>query len=215
MTTREPIEITTGDGIILRGEARPGGRLWVVFVHDQGGDLDQWMDVPEQLAAHGVGVVAIDLRGHGGSDGGADPGSVGLDLEAVIAAARDRGAEIVVVAAAGSAATAALNHSSAEAVIAITPTEADADPDPSRPFARLLIVTRDPAAEAAASAIQAQPGRRTLVAGVPADDTGLALLTGEWGSNVASYIVAFVRRLGLELRPGPATEPTSRRESWT
>jgi pimeloyl-ACP methyl ester carboxylesterase len=203
MTPRAPIEIAVEDGITLRGETRPGGRLWAVLVHDQGEDLDHWRNVPEQLARLGVGVIAIDLRGHGGSDGRADPASVRDDLEAAIDAARSGGAEAVVAVAAGATAAVALNQSSADAVVAITPTLPDTDPLPERPFARLLVVTREPAAEAAASELQAQPGRRTLVARVPVDDTGLALLAGDWGSNVVSYILAFVRRLGLELQRGP------------
>ncbi len=203
MMPRAPIEIAVDDGITLRGETRPGGRLWAVLVHDQGEDLDHWRDVPEQLAGFGVGVIAIDLRGHGGSGGRADPASVPDDLEAVIDTARSGGAEVVVAVAAGATAAAALDRSSADAVVAITPTSPGGDPHPDRPFARLLVVTRDADAEMAAAALQAQPGRRTLVARVPVDDTGLALLAGEWGSNVVSYIVAFVRRLGLELPPGP------------
>jgi pimeloyl-ACP methyl ester carboxylesterase len=202
MTPRTPIEVPVGDGLVLRGEARQGGELWAVLAHDQGEDLDHWRDVPEALAEYGVSVVAIDLRGHGGSDGEPDPARTLDDLEAVIDAARERGAAAVVLVAAGGTATIALDRSSAEAVVAITPFLGDDDPSPERPLARLLIVSDDTAADAACTAFQVQPGRRTLVARVPVAATGLDLLRGSWGSNVASYVVTFVRQVGLQLHAG-------------
>jgi pimeloyl-ACP methyl ester carboxylesterase len=204
LTPRTPIEIPIGEGVVLRGEACEGGELWAVLAHDQGEDLDRWHDIPEQLAAYGVSAVALDLRGHGGSDGEPDAASTPDDLELAIDAARQRGAAAVVVIAAGGTATAALDCSSAEAAVAITPPAGSADPSPERPPARLLIVSADPAASAACEAFQAQPGRRTLVARVPVADTGLDLLAGAWGTNVASYIVTFVRRVGLELQASHA-----------
>ena len=107
MTPRTPIEIPLGAGSVLRGEACQGGDIWAVLAHDQGEDLDRWQDVPEQLAAYGVSAVAIDLRGHGGSDGEPDATSALEDLELAIDAARLRRAAAAVVAA-GATATAAL-----------------------------------------------------------------------------------------------------------
>ena len=189
--------------MVLRGEACQGGELWTILAHDQGEDLDRWGDLPEQLAAYGASAVALDLRGHGGSDGEPDPASALEDIELLIDAARQRGAAAVVVVAAGGTATTALDRSSADAAVAITPLAGNSDPSPERPPARLLIVSSDPAATAACEAFQAEPGRRTLVARVPVAETGLDLLAGDWGSNVASYIVTFVRRIGLELQAGP------------
>lgn len=204
MTPRTPIEIAVDDHITLRGESRPGGRCWAILAHAQGGDLDDWGDVPEQLAAVGVGVIAIDLRGHGGSDGEPDGTSIGSDLEAAIGAARGRGAEVVAVVAASDTAMVALDRSSAEAVVAITPMLAGTAPVPERPFSRLLVVTRSPESVAAADALQSQPGRRTLVARIPVDDTGLALLAGEWASNVRSHVVMFMRQLAMGAAGGAA-----------
>jgi pimeloyl-ACP methyl ester carboxylesterase len=199
MTTRTPIEIETEDGVTLRGEARPGGALWAVLAHAQGGDLDEWRDLPELLAGIGIGVIALDLRGHGGSDGEPSRENALRDVEAGIRAAREGGAAIVAVVAADETATVALDRSSAEAVVAITPTTSEVEPDERRPPMRLLIVTQSPAAVSAAAELQAQPGRRTFIARVPLQDTGLSLLTSAWASNIASYVCAFVRQVGLEL----------------
>jgi pimeloyl-ACP methyl ester carboxylesterase len=198
VTARTPIEIGV-DGLVLRGEHCAGTSLFAVLVHDQGEDLDGWRDVPEQLSEHGASVIAFDLRGHGGSEGPPAPGDAALDIEAAVAVAREAGAQAVVVVASGASASAALNRSTADAVIAITPTPTSEAPSPGRPHARLVVATADQASEDVVNALQAEPGRRTLVARVPVDQAGLAVLEGAWGTNVASYIVAFVRRIGLEL----------------
>jgi pimeloyl-ACP methyl ester carboxylesterase len=203
MTPRRPIEIPVEDGITLRGESRPGERCWAILAHAPGGDLDDWRDVPEQLAALGVGVIAIDLRGHGGSDGEPDGASVCSDLEAAIGAARRHGADVVAVIAANETATVALDRSSADAAVAITPMPAGTEPLPDRPLSRLLVVTNAVASSAAAAALRAQPGRRTLVARIPVDDTGLDLLAGEWASNISSVIVTFMRQVALAATAAP------------
>jgi pimeloyl-ACP methyl ester carboxylesterase len=55
----------------LRGLHWPGGPTSVLLVHDIGGtfDLDSWHDLPEILNQAGYTVCAIDLPGHGLSDG--------------------------------------------------------------------------------------------------------------------------------------------------
>jgi pimeloyl-ACP methyl ester carboxylesterase len=198
MSVRTPIEIGV-DGLVLRGEHCAGTSLFALLVHDQGEDLDGWRDVPEQLSEHGASVIAFDLRGHGGSDGLPAPGDAVVDIEAAVAVAREAGAQAVVVVASGASATAALNGSTADAVIALTPTPTDETPSPDRPHARLVVATADQASAAAVKALQAEHGRRTLVARVPVDRAGLAVLDGPWGTNVSSYIVSFVRRIGLDL----------------
>ena len=46
----------------------PGDDTWVVLVHDVGDDIDVWRPLRVALAARGWSVLALDLRGHGGSD---------------------------------------------------------------------------------------------------------------------------------------------------
>jgi alpha-beta hydrolase superfamily lysophospholipase len=198
MTRPIPVEIPV-NGVVLRGERRAGASFCAVLVHDQGEDLDGWLDVPERLSAMGLTVLAFDLRGHGGSDGEADAASMLADIEAVVDACRRGGADLVLVAASGTAAGVALDASSAEAVIAVTPLSISGHPSEGRAHARLVVTSKDRGSVLAAAALQGQPGRRTLVARVPVDAVGLSLLEGPWGGNIASYIEAFVRRLGMEL----------------
>src|SRR5690348_16081509 len=75
----EPIECRTADGVLLRGEEAREGSSWVVLLHDEGDDLDCWQPVRAALLPRGWSVLALDLRGHGGSEGQWDPGSTVLD----------------------------------------------------------------------------------------------------------------------------------------
>ena len=66
---RTAVELTTASGVV-RGVAFKGaGRGTIVFVHDLQRDLDEFGTLPELLAASGFDTVAVDLPGHGLSDG--------------------------------------------------------------------------------------------------------------------------------------------------
>ena len=55
---------------MVRGVSIKGaGRGTIVFVHDLQRDLDEFGTLPELLAASGFDTVAVDLPGHGLSDG--------------------------------------------------------------------------------------------------------------------------------------------------
>ncbi len=87
MTLRAPFEIELGDGSALRGVVIEGGSApTLVLVHDLGGDLDEFGQLPELLATHGGDVIAIDLPGHGLSDGDDGDGDGDGDSTAVVEA---------------------------------------------------------------------------------------------------------------------------------
>ena len=97
----EALEATTADGLTLRGELVRGGEIWTVLVHEAGGDIDEWAPLRTRLAARGWTVLALDLRGHGGSDGEWDPGRGRLDVDLAVTLARRLGGRHVCVVAAG------------------------------------------------------------------------------------------------------------------
>lgn len=69
---RSPIEIPVEAGLTLRGvevDGSAAGRPAILLVHDLGADLDEFGPLPEALAALGYRVLAVDLPGHGLSDG--------------------------------------------------------------------------------------------------------------------------------------------------
>lgn len=71
----QPVEVIATDGTTLAGTfyapAKPGspGLVMLHMVERQRGD---WDTLARALQAEGYGVLAIDLRGHGGSDGSRD-----------------------------------------------------------------------------------------------------------------------------------------------
>ncbi len=91
------VKVPTEDGLVLAadlyepskgGEGKPA----VVALHAEGGDRSMWKEVAALFQARGYSVLAVDLRGHGGSrvQRGTDPkpDDPGTDLSAQ-AAARD------------------------------------------------------------------------------------------------------------------------------
>jgi pimeloyl-ACP methyl ester carboxylesterase len=101
--TPHPVEIVAQDDCVLRGQVWPGESDWIVLLHDVGPDedLDRWHPLVPVFLAERLTVLAVDLRGHGASDGEwQDTTAVG-DAAAIVRYARDRGAELVVVVAAG------------------------------------------------------------------------------------------------------------------
>ena len=69
---KEPRNIwfTSSDGAIINGTwyaSKKAGAPTVYLVHDIGSDRTIWMSLPVELQKDGCNVLAIDLRGHGGS----------------------------------------------------------------------------------------------------------------------------------------------------
>ena len=104
----KPLQATTADGITLRGELVRGDSTFVVCVHDVGEDIDSWQPIRGPLAERGWTVLALDLRGHGGSDGEWTGQRGELDVDVALTIARRLGAEHVSVLASGEGAILAL-----------------------------------------------------------------------------------------------------------
>lgn len=79
-----PIEIEVEPGTKLRGHEWLVLGPPIVMVHDEGGDLDAWGAALQMSADAGFHVIAVDLRGHGLSDGEADSKSLEPDLAALV-----------------------------------------------------------------------------------------------------------------------------------
>ena len=143
-TTRaEPFEVTTGDGVALRGHRVGEGSIGLVFCHGFLG----WHRKPrlvrfqEELARE-FSVYAFDFRGHGLSGGESSYGSrEHLDVEAVVKAVRNDGFERVVTLGGSMGGIAVIRHAaemkSVEAVVAIS-TPALWDGQDSDPVRRII-----------------------------------------------------------------------------
>ena len=87
------VELTTADGVRLAAWYVPStNRAAVVLLHGAGSTRSNVLDHAEVLARHGFGVLMLDARGHGRSDGRAmDFGWLGdADIAAATAFLADR-----------------------------------------------------------------------------------------------------------------------------
>lgn len=73
----ELLHLTTSDGIKISANyfpatrtKHPNPRGWVVFLHMMQATKSSWSTLADQLQQEGYAGIAIDLRGHGMSDGG-------------------------------------------------------------------------------------------------------------------------------------------------
>lgn len=90
----EEARFATEDGVALSGWYLPSrNRAAVVLLHGAGSTRSAVLDHAAVLAAHGYGVLLVDARGHGGSDGRAmDFGWYGdLDVGAAVTHLEGRG----------------------------------------------------------------------------------------------------------------------------
>jgi dienelactone hydrolase len=93
-----PVSFSTADGGVVSAELSGRGPRGVVLVHGGRFDAGSWRPQARVLADAGFRVLAIDLRGGGGSGGGrAGADSLHLDVLAAVRYLRETGAERVAV----------------------------------------------------------------------------------------------------------------------
>ena len=85
MSKRIPIEFTSSTTEIIRGIhiARTGANP-ILLVHSFDTDLDEYGSLPERLFERGYEPIAIDLIGHGLSDGVHELSRVRADVQSVV-----------------------------------------------------------------------------------------------------------------------------------
>lgn len=205
MTTREPsvepVEIASDDGVTLRGERWGVNDTWVVLLHDRGPDedLDRWRPLVPRLADDGWTSLALDLRGHGASDGEWSGDLAVADVAAAVGFARARGASRVVVAAAGDSAVATLRASTsarADALVLLSPAiRADQPVADLRGSgeAKLIFVGGGAAApRRAAERLRNASIGWTLLVNLPTSAQGTNLLGGASGRHVRNQVARFL-----------------------
>lgn len=67
--TRERVELETRDGVKLVGSFHDGGSHGIILLHQYGLDHHSYDEFARQLQEAGFSAIAIDLRGHGESQG--------------------------------------------------------------------------------------------------------------------------------------------------
>lgn len=143
MTRPLPIVVRIRSGLGLRGHEWPVDGPPVAFLHDFGEDLDVWGSLPGRVAALGFRVMSLELRGHGLSDGTADPATLEEDTRQLVAELRATFGPIGLVchgAAAGVAfRLSAEDGAPAHIVVSPLPGPLPIDPDDTTAAVRLIV----------------------------------------------------------------------------
>jgi pimeloyl-ACP methyl ester carboxylesterase len=203
------VEIIASGRVTLRGEAWGAGDDWLVLLHDVGADLDAWRPLAGLAGERGLSMLALDLRGHGGSEGTWDERATELDVEAAAAFARVEGARTMCIAAAGISALASLRATprvdpDALALFSPGPIGKAGTEDLRAPgVAELVLVgARDPRADADAAAIRAASIGPALAVSLPTKRQGTDLLTEPQAVNQLVYFLDEQRWAAGSTLPG-------------
>ncbi len=194
----EAVEIAVADGIVLCGEVSMRASDWIVLVHAPGDDLDAWRPLSSRLEDHRLTVLAVDLRGHGGSGGDTDPGTASADIEAMLGYARSHMAFRVYLAGAGPSAPAVIDVAARHQVDGLVLVAPVAVGDPGeRAVPRLVLHDPTDALQATSAALLADAPGWSLGISLPAAGSAQEMVQGEWGDHVAGYVIAFLRDVRL------------------
>jgi pimeloyl-ACP methyl ester carboxylesterase len=195
-----PVELIAQDGVVLRGERWGSGRDWLILLHDEGRDLDCWRPLMPLVAERTEwSALAIDSRGHGGSDDPWDARASVLDVAAAIAHARDSGARAVCPIGAGAGAIAALvactGDEPPDALALFSPGPIDAfelSELRGQAVSKLFFVGAlgEEAARLATVLQQASIGQ-SMVVNFPTADQTTDLLEGPWAGQALEHLAAF------------------------
>jgi pimeloyl-ACP methyl ester carboxylesterase len=198
--TPEAIEITVVPDVVLRGQLWPGDELTIVLVHEPGDghDLDRWRPLVPYLLGADATVAALDLRGHGASDGDWDPAQSASDLAAIVAAIRRTGSRYVVLCAAGESAIPAIRAAEltpVDGLVLLSPAGSDESLPRGAGEPKLLI--RAGNSEKGQAVDRLRPGLigPALFVTVPGNRHGTELLTSESALTVREHILAFLREV--------------------
>jgi len=212
----EAIQATAADGVVLRGEVLRGPTTtWVVMIHDVGDDLDEWRPLVDALAPRGWNLLAIDLRGHGGSGGTWDATRAALDVDLAVNLARRSGAEHIAVAAAGSAAIAALecvaraveepSFALADSLVLLSPGpigDAELGRLRGEGLATLILSAANEPRAADIQRLRRASIGWTVGVTFAGDSGGTGLLAGPYASHVADKVSTFLREQAVLTGPG-------------
>ena len=199
-----PIEIEVEAGTKLRGHEWLVLGPPVIMVHDEDGDLDAWGPALQMSADAGFHVIAVDLRGHGLSDGDANLNSLESDVATLVRQVNRVWGKCGLVLA-GRACRGALKIGSHEAPaqVLITPDLSDineATVHSSQPSIRMVVVgTLDPVTRNESKRVfDALPGQKVM-ASVGDAARGERLLEGR--AYLIEDICSFFRMYLSPLHP--------------
>jgi alpha/beta superfamily hydrolase len=166
------------------------------MVHDANHDLDSWMPLLDRLGHTDFSILAIDLRGHGASEGTWDESAADLDVQAAIKWVRDQAPSAIGLIGAGSGCRVGLDAITTEpvqAIVLVSPTDG-AGREPMRPSTPKLVLfgRSDATAVLAANAVYQQAIGPTFLLDRPGEDQGTDLFTGRMADHAVEQTLSFL-----------------------
>jgi len=196
-------EYVVAPDVTLRGQRWQGDLLSVLLIHEPGAgrDLDLWRPLIPYLIGNGATVVALDLRGHGASDGEWEPELAASDLATVATEVRGQGAERVVLCAAresGIAAVRAAELGPIDGLVMLSPSGFDGNPPRGRGGPKLLIRGGSDDSKATTDTLRSSMIGRTMIVTVPSAESGTELLAGDSAITCREHILALLNEVRME-----------------
>lgn len=193
------VELPLPTGTVVRGRHWRHGPDSALLIHEPGGDLDAWDNLPELLHGDGLSVLAIDLPGHGLSDDPWQPDALPDVIAHLVESVPTRGNGARFIVGAGLSATAVLLAPPAVrimGIVAFSPVDTGHDlPADRRPPARpklVLVGAHGGEAGAARGVAKRVPGW-CAVSTFPTAYQGSALLASAWGAQAREQTLGFLR----------------------
>ena len=203
------VELDSG-GTTVRGHVWQGDTNWVILLHGPGEDLDAWGDVPATIATDGYSVLAIDLPGHGLSDGVWSPDEDETLIESLTRFAQTSGATRVFVVAPGALAESATRSSAGiAAAVALSPMPQRAIPGDRTPPTLILVGGSENEAVKNANRFFRQLRGWAVLSSLGTHQQGTALFASEWRQHALEQFLAFLR----DYRQAPGPHPPHVRAS--
>jgi pimeloyl-ACP methyl ester carboxylesterase len=166
---------------------------WVVLVHGPGEDVDAWGDVPAVLAGDGLGVVVIDLPGHGLSDDPWEAGRIGEVIDGLVVEVRKAGARRCFVVAVGELAEAAVRARGVDACVVVSPVAPVGEAEGATPSMLVLVGGLERAAVDAADRFFRWTRGWAVMSALGTAAQGTAIFASAWGGHAREQVIGFLR----------------------
>ncbi len=122
----QAVSFQTADGLTIHGHLFGSGEKIVILCHMRPSDQTSWYGFAEELAKAGYSALTFDFRGYGESEGKKELSKIDLDVEAAIAAMRERGYGSIYLVGASMGGTASLIVAAREDVAGVVTVSAPA-----------------------------------------------------------------------------------------
>ena len=190
----------------------PAIRCTIVLLHAPGedNDLDRWRPLIPYVIGNKATILAMDLRGHGASDGDWDVTHAVADVVAIVEHIRDSTQTIVLCAEGDSALAAvrAAESSRVDGLILLSPPAVEGDLPRGAGVTKLIFAgTQSPDYVEPATKLRNASIGPALAVFLPTSAQGAGILSSEIAGTCRAHIMKFLNERRLEARQMTGARP--------